>query len=138
MNCCAVWNEQVPVIVTLRRHLVSQGQVERTVQDMLGNLQRYGNSFGKSDRLRARWTQTSGLKIKDARKEAVEYLWFVGDYASYDPRCEDITKKTARVFAQAGLDPYRADEFQPGAAVKTDAEIEKWMMPTSISVLTAA
>jgi Fe-S oxidoreductase len=104
MNCCAVWNEQVPVIVTLRRHLVSQGQVERTVQDMLGNLQRYGNSFGKSDRMRAKWTATSGLKIKDARKEAVEYLWFVGDYASYDPRCEDITKKTARVFAQAGLD----------------------------------
>jgi Fe-S oxidoreductase/nitrate reductase gamma subunit len=104
MNRCAVWNEQVPLIVALRRHLVSEGQVERTVQDMLGNLQRYGNSFGKSDRLRARWTQTSGLKIKDARKEAVEYLWFVGDYASYDPRCEDITKKTARVFAQAGLD----------------------------------
>jgi Fe-S oxidoreductase len=74
------------------------------VQDMLGNLQRYGNSFGKSDRLRAKWTQTSGLKIKDARKEPVEHLWFVGDYASYDPRCEDITKKTAAVFAQAGLD----------------------------------
>jgi Fe-S oxidoreductase/nitrate reductase gamma subunit len=104
MSRCAVWNEQVPLIVALRRHLVGQGQVERTVQDMLGNLQRYGNSFGKSDRMRAKWTQTSGLKIKDARKEAVEYLWFVGDYASYDPRCEDITKKTANVFAQAGLD----------------------------------
>ncbi|MBN2506538.1 MAG: 4Fe-4S dicluster domain-containing protein [Verrucomicrobia bacterium] len=104
MNICAVWNEQVPLIVTLRRHLVSQGQVERTLQDVLGNLQRYGNSFGKSDRMRAKWTQTAGLKIKDARKEPVEYLWFVGDYASYDPRCEDITQKTARVFAQAGLD----------------------------------
>ncbi|MDD3180377.1 MAG: (Fe-S)-binding protein [Opitutaceae bacterium] len=104
MNCCAVWNEQVALIVALRRHLVSEGQVERTVQDMLGNLQRYGNSFGKSDRLRAKWAQTAGLKIKDARKEPVEYLWFVGDYASYDPRCEDITKKTAGVFAQAGLD----------------------------------
>jgi len=104
MNCCAVWNEQVPLIVALRRHLVSEGQIERTVQDMLGNLQRYGNSFGKSDRMRAKWVQTSGLKIKDARKEPVEHLWFVGDYASYDSRCEDITKKTARVFAQAGLD----------------------------------
>ncbi len=104
MNCCAVWNEQVSVIVALRRHLVSQGEVDRTVQDMLGNLQRYGNSFGKSDRMRARWAQASGLKIKDARKEPVDYLWFVGDYASYDPRCEEITRKTARVFARAGLD----------------------------------
>jgi Fe-S oxidoreductase len=104
MTRCAVWNEQIPLIVMLRRHLVSQGAVERTVQDMLANLTRYGNSFGKSDRMRARWVQTSGLKIKDARKEPVEYLWFVGDYASYDPRCEDVTKKTAKIFAQAGLD----------------------------------
>jgi Fe-S oxidoreductase len=104
MTRCAVWNEQIPLIVTLRRHLVSQGAVERTVQDMLANLTRYGNSFGKSDRMRARWVQTSGLKIKDARKEPVEYLWFVGDYASYDPRCEEVTRKTARIFAQAGLD----------------------------------
>ncbi|HUL55048.1 MAG TPA: (Fe-S)-binding protein [Opitutaceae bacterium] len=104
MTRCAVWNEQIPLIVTLRRHLVSEGAVERTVQDMLANLTRYGNSFGKSDRMRARWVQSSGLKIKDARKEPVEYLWFVGDYASYDPRCEDVTKKTARIFAQAALD----------------------------------
>jgi Fe-S oxidoreductase len=104
MNCCAVWNEQVPLVVQFRRHLVAQGEVERTVQDMLANLTRYGNSFGKSDRMRARWVQASGLKIKDARKEPVEYLWFVGDYASFDPRLEDITRKTAHVFNQAGLD----------------------------------
>ena len=86
MERCAVWNEQVPLVVTLRRHLVTQGAVDRTVQDMLANLTRYGNSFGKSDRMRAKWVQASGLKIKDARKEPVEYLWFVGDYASFDPR----------------------------------------------------
>ncbi|HVO05020.1 MAG TPA: (Fe-S)-binding protein, partial [Candidatus Cybelea sp.] len=101
---CAVWNEQISLIVMLRRHLVSEGAVQRTVQDMLGNLTRYGNSFGKSDRMRARWVQASGLKIKDARKEPVEYLWFVGDTASYDPRCEEITRKTAQVFARAGVD----------------------------------
>jgi len=104
MTRCAVWNEQIPLIVALRRHLVSEGAVERTVQDMLANLTRYGNSFGKSDRMRAKWVQSFGLKIKDARKEPVEYLWFVGDYASYDPRCEDVTRKTAKIFAQAGLD----------------------------------
>ena len=104
MERCAVWNEQVPLVVTLRRHLVTQGAVDRTVQDMLANLTRYGNSFGKSDRMRAKWVQSSGLKIKDARKEAVEYLWFVGDYASFDPRLEEITKQTARIFQQAGLD----------------------------------
>lgn len=103
MDCCAVWNEQIPIIVQMRRHLVSQGAVDRGVQDMLDKLNRYGNSFGKSDRMRARWVQTSGLKIKDARKEEVEYLWFVGDYASFDPRLEEITKLTAKIFDLAGL-----------------------------------
>ena len=31
------------------------------------------------------------------------------------------------IFAQSGFDPYRADEFQPGAAVKSDAELEQWI-----------
>ncbi len=103
MECCAVWNEQIPLIIQMRRHLVSQGAVERTVQTMLGNVGRYGNSFGKSDRLRAKWTQSLGFKIKDARNEAVEYLWFVGDYASFDPRLEEITRTTAKIFQRAGL-----------------------------------
>ncbi|MCX8157295.1 MAG: heterodisulfide reductase-related iron-sulfur binding cluster [Verrucomicrobiae bacterium] len=103
MECCAVWNEQVPIIVQMRRHLVNQGAVDRGIQDMLDKLNRYGNSFGKSDRMRARWVQNGGLKIKDARKEEVEYLWFVGDFASFDPRLESITQKTARLFEAAGL-----------------------------------
>jgi len=31
------------------------------------------------------------------------------------------------IFAQAGLDPYRADEFAPGASVKSNAELEQWI-----------
>jgi hypothetical protein len=32
------------------------------------------------------WTRALPFKIKDARNEPVDVLWFVGDYASYDPR----------------------------------------------------
>jgi Fe-S oxidoreductase len=104
MERCAVLNEQIPTILQMRRHLVSEGAVEKTVQDMLANLNRYGNSFGKSDRMRAKWTQPLAAKPKDARKEPVEYLWYVGDYASFDPRLEDITRKTAEILQQAGVD----------------------------------
>jgi Fe-S oxidoreductase len=104
MERCAVLNEQIPLIVQMRRALVGRGSVDRTVQDMLANVTRYGNSFGKSDRMRAKWAQTVGFKIKDARKEPVDYLWFVGDYASFDPRVEGITKLTAQLFQKAGLD----------------------------------
>jgi Fe-S oxidoreductase len=54
--------------------------------------------------MRARWTQGLPFKIKDARKEPVEYLWFVGDYASYDPSLQELTRATARVFRRLGLD----------------------------------
>jgi Fe-S oxidoreductase len=104
MERCPVFNEHIPVIIEMRRHLVSEGEIEAGLQDVLMNLTRYGNSFGQSPRARAKWTQGLEFKIKDARKEPVEYLWFVGDHASYDPRLLEITRKVARVFERAGLD----------------------------------
>ncbi len=101
---CPVFIEQPRAIVDLRRHLVSEGEIDKGVQDALMNLQRYGNSVGQSDRNRARWTQNLPFKIKDARKEPVEYLWFVGDYASYDLRIQEITKTMANLFNSAGID----------------------------------
>jgi len=104
MNSCPVFNEHIPLIVEMRRHLVAQGALEDGVQDVLKNLGRYGNSFGKSARARASWTTGLAFKIKDARKEPVEFLWLVGDYASYDPRAQVVTQSVARVFQRAGLD----------------------------------
>ncbi len=54
--------------------------------------------------MRAKWTEGLEFKIKDARKEPVEYLWWVGDYASYDARLQEITRTTAKLFNRAGLD----------------------------------
>jgi Fe-S oxidoreductase/nitrate reductase gamma subunit len=101
---CPVLIEHVDTIVDMRRHLVIEGQMDGMLQDALANLGRYGNSFGQSDRMRAKWTQPIQPKIKDARREAVEYCWFVGDYASYSTSLTDITQKTADVFQKIGLD----------------------------------
>jgi Fe-S oxidoreductase len=101
---CPLLIEHVNPIVDMRRHLVIEGRVDRELQDALANLGRYGNSFGKSARARARWSRKIKPKIKDARKDPVEYLWFVGDYASFSPTLTSITKMTSKVFQQAGLD----------------------------------
>lgn len=101
---CPVFIDHLASFVDLRRYLVNEGQIDARVQDALANLGRYGNSFGQSDRMRARWTQPVLPKIKDARREPVEYLWFVGDYASYSATLTEITQKTAEVFQKAGLD----------------------------------
>ncbi|MCX6152673.1 MAG: heterodisulfide reductase-related iron-sulfur binding cluster [Candidatus Kapabacteria bacterium] len=104
MERCPVLNEHVTAIVQMRRYLVSQGDVEATVQDMLQKLTRYGNSFGQSDRNRAKWTNGLDFKIKDARKEEVEYLWFTGDYSAFDQRVQNLTRSTAKIFQASGLD----------------------------------
>jgi Fe-S oxidoreductase len=101
---CPLFIEHITPIVDMRRHLVIEGRIDDELQGALANLGRYGNSFGKSARMRARWSRKIKPKIKDARKEEVEFLWFVGDYASYSPTLTEITKKTAEVFDKAGLD----------------------------------
>lgn len=104
MQRCPVFNEHVPLIVQMRRYLIGEGAVGPGVQDMLMGMSRYGNSFGQSPRKRAKWTRDLDFEINDARKEPVEYLWYVGDYASYDPRVQQVTRAAAQVFRQAELD----------------------------------
>ncbi len=101
---CPVLVDHIDTIVEIRRHLVIEGQIDSELQDALTNLGRYGNSFGQSPRKRAKWTEGFDPPIKDATREPVEYLWFVGDYASYNPALAEMTAKTAKVFNQAGLD----------------------------------
>jgi Fe-S oxidoreductase len=104
MARCPVLNEHVPLVVQMRRHLIGEGAVGQGVGDMLMGMTRYGNSFGQSPRSRPKWTRDLELEVKDARREPVEYLWFVGDYASFDPRVQEVTRAAARVFAAADLD----------------------------------
>ena len=104
VQVCPVFTDQLSSIVDMRRHLVIEGRMDGRLQDALANLGRYGNSFGQSERARAKWTQGLPTQIKDARKEPVEYLWFVGDYGSYNSGLTEITRLTAEVFGAAGLD----------------------------------
>lgn len=101
---CPLFIERIPMIVDMRRHLVLEGRVDSDLQDALANLGRYGNSFGQSERMRAKWTQPLQPPVKDARKAEVEYLWFVGDYASYSATMTGITQMTTQVFQKIGLD----------------------------------
>jgi Fe-S oxidoreductase len=103
VQVCPAFIDHVTSFVDMRRHLVDQGKMDKMLQDALANLGRYGNSFGQSDRMRAKWTQGLQPPVKDARREVVEYLWFVGDYASYSATLTDVTRKTAEVFEKTGL-----------------------------------
>jgi len=104
VEACPVGIEHVPLIVQMRRRLVDQGRMEPTLQSALQNIAQQGNSFGKSSRMRARWTKALDFPVKDARKEPVDLLWFVGDHASFDERMQVLSQKLARLLHQAGVD----------------------------------
>ena len=104
VEICPVGIEHVPMIVEMRRQLVEQGDMESTVQTALQHIQNKGNSFGENKRKRAAWTKKLDFKIKDARKEAVDVLWFVGDFAAFDPRYQKVSQSFARILHLAGVD----------------------------------
>jgi len=104
VEVCPVGIEHVPTIVGLRRSLIDQGEVEAGLQTAFTNLAKQGNSFGQSGRTRGRWTDGLATPIVDARRESVDWLWFVGDFASFDVRVQEATRLVARVFQAAGVD----------------------------------
>ena len=82
VEICPVGIEQAPIINQLRRRLVEEGEVDSNLQATLQVIHKSGNSFGENRRRRGRWTQELDFEVKDARKQPVDVLWFVGDYAS--------------------------------------------------------
>ncbi|HTT01675.1 MAG TPA: heterodisulfide reductase-related iron-sulfur binding cluster [Steroidobacteraceae bacterium] len=104
VEVCPVAIEHLPLIVQMRRKLVEDGTMDPQLQKTLQAIHKSGNSFGESKRKRPAWTKGLPFAVKDARKESVELLWFVGDYASFDPRNQKVTQTFASLLHQAGVD----------------------------------
>ncbi|HJX20364.1 MAG TPA: (Fe-S)-binding protein, partial [Steroidobacteraceae bacterium] len=104
VEVCPVAIEHVPVIVQMRRQLVEAGQMDPQLKKTLQTIHKTGNSFGEGKRKRAAWTKALPFAVKDARQEPVDVLWFVGDYASFDPRNQKVTQGLAWLLQEAGVD----------------------------------
>ncbi|MGH3005193.1 MAG: heterodisulfide reductase-related iron-sulfur binding cluster [Gaiellaceae bacterium] len=104
VEICPVGIEHVPIINHMRRQLVERGDMDPMLQQTLETIYTSGNSFGEQKRKRGRWTRDLDFEVKDIRKRPAEHLWFVGDYASFDPRNQQVTRALARVLHRAGVD----------------------------------
>jgi Fe-S oxidoreductase len=104
VEICPVGIEQAPIINQLRRRLVEEGELDSNLQSVLQVIHKSGNSFGENRRRRGRWTQGLDFEVKDARKQPVDVLWFVGDYASFDPRSQQVSRALAGLLHEAGVD----------------------------------
>jgi len=104
VEICPVGIEQAPIINQLRRRLVEEGELDPNLQSTLQTIHKSGNSFGENKRRRGRWAKELDFEIPDARKQPVDVLWFVGDYASFDPRSQQVSQTLARLLHEAGVD----------------------------------
>ena len=107
--CTQVCPSKIPVTAGLmtrvKEELLLAGSVPSELQDALQNTQRYGNPLGESPRKRADWTTGLDFEVPVLAKnrKPVDVLWFVGDYPSYHPRIQEITKQVAQLFNKLGV-----------------------------------
>jgi dimethylglycine catabolism B len=108
--CTAVCPSQIPLTPGLmartKEELILAGNVPAELQSALENSQRYGNPLGESPRKRGDWTSgiVPEVKIMGKVRNKVDVLWFVGDYPSYHPRVQLITKALTKVLNALGVD----------------------------------
>ena len=101
---CPVGIEHPAMIVQMRRQLVDRGDMDPLLQSTLDTIGTSGNSFGEPMRRRSAWTRELEFPVKDIREEPADVLWFVGDYASFDPRNQKVSRTVARLLRAAGVD----------------------------------
>jgi Fe-S oxidoreductase/nitrate reductase gamma subunit len=104
MDACPVEIEHLSTFTRLNRQLTDEGAVPSNLQDVFENVQRRGNTFGQNNRDRGDWTDELDFEVADAREQSVEYLWYVGDYPSFDDRNKRVARALARVFEAADVE----------------------------------
>jgi len=107
--CASVCPVRIPLtrglLATLKTEMLVGGSIPQELQTALGNSRRYGNALGESPRKRADWTKDCPVPVPVLanHKEPVDVLWFVGDYGSYHPRVQLVSRAMARVLHALGV-----------------------------------
>lgn len=101
--CAHVCPVEIPLtrglLSTLKTEMLVGGSIPQELQTALGNSRRYGNALGESPKKRAEWTKDFTIPVPLIAKhpEDIDILWFVGDYGSYHPRVQQVTRAMAKV-----------------------------------------
>ena len=107
--CAQICPSKIPITTGLmtrtKEELLLAGNIPSELQSALENSQRYGNPLGESPRKRADWALNlqPPVPIMGRERRPVDVLWFVGDYPSYHPRVQSVTKSLAKVLQALGI-----------------------------------
>jgi len=88
-------------ITEFRIKCVEDGKTHPALDEVIAGLRKQGSMVPVTGK-RGDWA--AGLNLKDATKEKVDVLFYVGDLVSYDPGLQKVAKATARILMKAGVD----------------------------------
>jgi Fe-S oxidoreductase len=86
----------------LKTELVGQGHFPEAHAQLLDNLKKEANIFGKDRRRRGDWAK--GLGIKDLTKESAEIVFHAGCSYSYDEALSPTARTAVEIMTKAGAD----------------------------------
>jgi Fe-S oxidoreductase len=93
--------EVMEPITEFRIKCVEDGKTHPALDKAIANLRKQGSMVPVKGK-RGDWA--AGLNLKDATKEKVDVLLYVGDLTSYDPALQKVAQATARILKKAGVD----------------------------------
>ena len=102
---CPVSIEHVDHVIDLRRHLVMvDSRFPSEAEQMLRDVERASNPWGKPQTERAEWAERLGVKVLEPGDPAPEILYWVGCAASFDERARTAAESTAKLLKAADVD----------------------------------
>ncbi|HZN89978.1 MAG TPA: (Fe-S)-binding protein [Thermoleophilaceae bacterium] len=102
---CPVSIEHIDHIIDLRRHLVMMdSRFPTESEQMLRDVERASNPWGKAQTERADWAEELGVRVLQPGEPAPEVLYWVGCAASFDERARTSAQSTAKLLKAAGVD----------------------------------
>jgi Fe-S oxidoreductase len=93
--------EVMAPITEFRIKCVADGKTHPALDAAVANLRKTGSIVPAKGK-RGAWA--AGLKLKDAAKEKVDVLLYVGDLTSHDPKLHKLARATAKILQKAGVD----------------------------------
>lgn len=97
------WSVKIPEVVRGYRQLATEKRkLPQKFEELLWMIYEDGTAFPGSSVERTAWTE--GLKIKDASKQKVQVLLYVGCAVSFDKRLQKIARSLANILSIAEVD----------------------------------
>jgi Fe-S oxidoreductase len=102
---CPVFIEYIDKMIDMRRHLIETSQNPKTFNQVLMQIEKTGNPFGKPPKKRTDWVkEIEGVSVPILKEgDEVDVLYFVDSYASYDLRIQAVAQAIVKGFQEGGV-----------------------------------